>query len=399
MRAVLAFALQAWAARAQPPPLPDAKTLYERAQATAKSFHSLQFAVEMTMEPGLPGAPMNMTTEMSSAYLNPGKTRTEAKAAGATFLDVSDGENTWVYSSVGNQYAKIPAAQGPGAVMAAMGVNLPDMSSIHTSHKTIGEDSIEIEGQKHDCWIVEVQIGEVPLPVPSAQNGRTQPKITNAVMRSWIDKKLGLDIETTLVMSMQMGGPDIKMRQKIVKKSIRIDQPIDEALFTFTPPPGAAEVKELKLAGPVAAKPELTGKPASAFEVQSMEGKTFSLAALKGKVVLLDFWATWCLPCRRSMPALDKIALDFKDSGLVILGVNSGEDREVVDAFLKKTPLGYPAVLSGESGILEAYRVTAYPTFVLIGRDGKIVANEIGFRDEDQLRQMIDRAGLLANKQ
>jgi thiol-disulfide isomerase/thioredoxin len=99
------------------------------------------------------------------------------------------------------------------------------------------------------------------------------------------------------------------------------------------------------------------------------------------------------------MPVLEKISIEFKDSDLVILGVDSGEDREVVERFLKKTPFGYPAVLSGESGILESYGVTAYPTFILIGRDGKIIANDVGFSGEDQLRQMIDKAGLVATKQ
>jgi thiol-disulfide isomerase/thioredoxin len=96
---------------------------------------------------------------------------------------------------------------------------------------------------------------------------------------------------------------------------------------------------------------------------------------------------------------LEKISLEFNNSDLAILGVDSEEDREVVEEFLKKTPLGYPAVLSGESGILEAYQVRSYPTFILIGRDGNIIANEIGFGGEDQLRQMTDKAGLVPTKQ
>jgi outer membrane lipoprotein-sorting protein/peroxiredoxin len=393
MRAVVAFAFMSYIGTAQP--LPDAQTLYDRAQAAAKSLHSLQYSAEMTMQLGVPSGPIKSTTEV--AYLSPGKTRMEIKTSGTTMLDVSDGETTWVYNSMTKQYAKIPAAQGPAAVMAVMGIKLPDTSYIHTSYKTTGQETIDIDGQKYECWVVEMQISEFSFA--SGPNDKVAPpKVTGAVMTSWIDKKLGIDVQFTFAMTMQMGGKDIEMNQKVVKKGLKIDQPLAEAMFTFTPPPDAKEVKELNLFG-MAAKSDLTGKPAPAFEVKTISGETFSLATLKGKPVLLDFWATWCRPWRRSMPVLEKISIEFKNSDLVILGVNTGEDREVVEEFLKKAQFEYPAVLSGESGILESYKVTAYPTFILIGRDGKIVANEVGFGGEDQLRQMIDKAGLISKKQ
>ncbi|HML18285.1 MAG TPA: redoxin family protein [Bryobacteraceae bacterium] len=388
MRLAIAFALILSVAAAQP--LPDAQTLFERAQQISKSFHSLQFVAENVTETPFPGAPMNVTTETQSAYLNPGKTRMEVKAPGVTFLDVSDGETTWVYNSMAKQYVKIAAAQGPEAVMAAIGVKLPDPSSVKVTYKTTGDQAIEIDGEKHDCWVVEAQIGEMTLP----SSDKAPPKMTGATMTYWIDKQIGIDFQMTMAMKMAIGGKELVMHQKTTKKSVKIDQPLAESLFVFTPPPDAKEVKELSIFGTPAAKPDLAGKPAPAFEVKSIEGRTFSLAALKGKPVLLDFWATWCAPCRKSMPVLDQISRETKSSDLVILGVNTGEDREIVEKFLQKTPFEYPAVLSGESGILESYEVTAYPTFILIGRDGRIITNEIGFGGEDQLRELIGKAGL-----
>jgi thiol-disulfide isomerase/thioredoxin/outer membrane lipoprotein-sorting protein len=397
-RAVIVFAFTASVCAAQQ--LPDGQTLYDRAQAAAKNFHSLQYEVETTLETGLPAAPIKMTTE--SAYLNPGKTRNEIKTSGITMLDVSDGETTWVYSSAAKQYTKIHAAQAPAAFAAAMGLKLPDLSSIRPSYRTTGEQTIEIDGQKHECWMVEMQIGEIPLPFPQAgpagQNVKA-PKMTGAVMTSWIDKKLGIELQTTLALKMEINGTEMQMHQTMLKKNIKIDQPVDEALFTFTPPPGVKEVHELNLFGAVAPHPDLAGKPAPAFEVKSIGGESYSLSALKGKPVLLDFWATWCAPCRKSMPALEKISADSKNTGLVILGVNIGEDQKIVEEFLKKTPFGYPAVMSGESGILESYQVTAYPTFILIGRDGKIAGSQIGFGGEDQLRQLIGKAELVPKKE
>src|ERR1035438_10028709 len=388
MRAVVAFAFMSYIGTAQP--LPDAQTLYDRAQAAAKSFHSLQYSAEMTMEMGVPPGPIKSTTEV--AYLSPGKTRMEIKTSGTTMLDVSDGETTWVYNSMTKQYAKIPAAQGPAAVMAVMGIKLPDTSYIHTSYKTTGKETIDIDGQKYECWVVEMQISEFSFA--SGPNDKVAPpKVTGAVMTSWIDKKLGIDVQFTFAMTMQMGGKDIEMNQKVVKKGLKIDQPLAEAMFTFTPPPDAKEVKELNLFG-MAAKSDLTGKPAPAFEVRTIGGEAFSLSKLKGKPVLLDFWATWCGPCRKSMPAVEKMYQDFKEQGLVVLAVDAGEERATVEEFLKKTPMPYPVALSGESSITESYHVGAFPTFVMIGRQGKIAAHLIGYGGEAVLRDMAQKAGL-----
>jgi thiol-disulfide isomerase/thioredoxin len=98
------------------------------------------------------------------------------------------------------------------------------------------------------------------------------------------------------------------------------------------------------------------------------------------------------------MPSVEKIYAEYKDRGLVALAVNTGEERQLVDAFVNKTPFAYPVALSGESGILEAYQVTAYPTFVLIGPDGKVVAHEIGFNGEQMLRRMIGKAAFASSQ-
>ena len=146
----------------------------------------------------------------------------EIKTSGTTMLDVSDGETTWVYNSMNKQYAKIPAAQGPAAVMAVMGIKLPDTSYIHTSYKTTGQETIDIDGQKYECWVVEMQISEFSFA--SGPNDKVAPpKVTGAVMTSWIDKKLGIDVQFTFAITMQMGGKDIEMHQKVVKTRLKID--------------------------------------------------------------------------------------------------------------------------------------------------------------------------------
>jgi len=136
-----------------------------------------------------------------------------------------------------------------------------------------------------------------------------------------------------------------------------------------------------------------TGEP-KVIELNRSHGSAIAsvTSALKGKPVLLNFWPTWGAPCRQSVPSLERLYADYKDRGLVVLAVNAGEERDAVREFLKKTPLAYPAVLGSDAGILKDYHVTAYPTFVLIGRDGKVAAYEIGLGGESVLRTLLEKA-------
>jgi thiol-disulfide isomerase/thioredoxin/outer membrane lipoprotein-sorting protein len=373
---------------------PDGETLNEQAAAAVKRLHSLQYKEEMTTETAFGDQNLKMTTESSRAVLNPGKMRVESKVQGLTMLIVSDGESTWTYSSMNNEYTRKSAALGPQGVMDAMGMGamMPSLADVHLTPKTTGEESVVIDGQKHDCWVVHTDIGAMVLP--AAAKGA---KISDGTMTSWIDKKLGITVQSDISMKVAIpGGISTQTHVKTVMKDIEIDAPIADSIFTFTPPQGAKEVEKLSLFGAMGATPDLAGKAAPDFTVQTVDGKPYSLSALKGKPVLLDFWATWCGPCRKAMPSVEQISQDYKDQGLVVLGVNAGEDRDTVREFLKKTPMAYPAVLGGESGILKNYQVTAYPTFVLIGSDGKIAAYEIGFNSQEMLRAMLQQAGLKA---
>jgi thiol-disulfide isomerase/thioredoxin len=129
---------------------------------------------------------------------------------------------------------------------------------------------------------------------------------------------------------------------------------------------------------------------------KTMSGDSLSLVSMRGKVVLLDFWATWCKPCVKSMPELDAIYRDYQKLGLVVVGVSvdQGKDREKkVKKFLDKKPVGYPIVVDGDSNASwEAFNVAALPTLYLIDRDGSIVDRWTGVVDMTAVRTAVDRA-------
>jgi thiol-disulfide isomerase/thioredoxin len=123
----------------------------------------------------------------------------------------------------------------------------------------------------------------------------------------------------------------------------------------------------------------LYGTQAPDVHMWSIDGTEYGLTSLRGRYVLLDFWAVACGPCRDSMPALEAIHRDYRDQGLVILGIDVGEERPTVEIFLNKTPASYPIVLDTSSDVAKLFHVLVVPTFMLIDPDGKIVDGQVGF--------------------
>jgi thiol-disulfide isomerase/thioredoxin len=326
------------------------------------------------------------------AIQNPGKARVELEL-GAGNLMVSDGESTWTYRPSTKLYTKITAAQAPDGVAANLAaLDVLGFFEDQKSAKTVRTESIAIDGQTFDCWVIS---SSVKIPVGAAMGGT----LSEGVMTTWIDKKILLAVQEVIAYSVKIapaaGAAPVEYQAKLkqVVRSLKVDQPVPATLFAFVPPPDAKEQP-----AQVAGRTDLTGKDAPTFKVVSMDGKAFSLDSLKGKTVLLDFWETWCGPCIRSMPTTDKLYAENKNNGFVILGVDVDESRETVEKFLSTKPLPYPVVLGTQSGIPAAFGVTVFPTFVLIGPDGKIASHQFGF-NESALANILKNAGLAQTAQ
>jgi peroxiredoxin len=125
---------------------------------------------------------------------------------------------------------------------------------------------------------------------------------------------------------------------------------------------------------------------APALILTDEEGKkTWRLSELRGKVVLVNFWATWCPPCRKELPSMERLWRQFKDAGLVVLGVNVGETGDEVFAFSNglETPLTFPLLLDEESRVAQSWPVTGLPTTYLVDKQGRIAFRAIGGREFD----------------
>jgi thiol-disulfide isomerase/thioredoxin len=177
-------------------------------------------------------------------------------------------------------------------------------------------------------------------------------------------------------------------------QSLKINEPIPASAFNVTPPANATKVsaKSFLSSAGVVVTLALVGKIAPPFELKGADGKTYKLADFRGRVVILDFWATWCGPCRASIPTVDDFYQKNKDRGVVVFGVNVGEEADVVNRFVKTNDVHYPVLLNAGSDVASLYKVEVYPTLAVIGRDGKVTACELGFAGAGALKRLLTNA-------
>jgi thiol-disulfide isomerase/thioredoxin len=368
---------------------PDAATITRQVQEATKQRKSIEYVREISGEVTLDGNPITEVVaagrripvassigKQSVALQNPGKARIDLQLGGGSLL-VSDGESTWTYRPSTKTYTRIAAAQTPDGVAANLAVlDVLGFFADSRTTRTAREESITVDGQTYDCWVLT---SNVKIPAQAAMGGQ----LSDGIMTSWIDKKLLFEVQEEIAYSIKVlpaaGAAPVEYQSKIrqITRGLRVDQPVAPNLFAFTPPPDAREQAPQSAGNRL----DLTGKDAPTFRGVSLDGKTYSLETLKGKTILLDFWASWCGPCLRSMPVVEKLHNDFRADGLVVLAVDVGETRETVEKFLKTKTLPYPVIMGDEAGIPAAYAVNAFPTFVMIAPDGKIAAHQIGFME------------------
>jgi peroxiredoxin len=122
------------------------------------------------------------------------------------------------------------------------------------------------------------------------------------------------------------------------------------------------------------------GQNAPALTATTLDGETFDLAKQRGKVVLVDFWATWCTPCVAELPHIREAYEKYKARGFVVLGVSMDDDEGPVRQFVKRNVMPWPVCAPGPEGenpIAEAYNVAGIPATFLIDREGKVVAKQV----------------------
>ena len=135
-------------------------------------------------------------------------------------------------------------------------------------------------------------------------------------------------------------------------------------------------------------------EPAPRFRAKTLEGEQFTNSSVKGKVVLFQFWTTWCPYCKSEESLVNDITAEFADKGLIVLAVDVAESKRKVLQYLKEHPRKCRIVLTEDTNLAAMYQANSYPIYVVVDRDGNIVDTQRGAGGERSLRRMLEQAGL-----
>jgi len=123
------------------------------------------------------------------------------------------------------------------------------------------------------------------------------------------------------------------------------------------------------------------GEEAQDFTLKQLDSDNLRLKELRGQVVLLNFWASWCAPCRKELPLLDDMHKKYEDLGFTVLGVNTDNDPQLAKDVLAKIPVDFPNVLDSDNEVVEQYKVEAMPSTYIIDRLGKVRYVHLGYKE------------------
>ena len=141
-----------------------------------------------------------------------------------------------------------------------------------------------------------------------------------------------------------------------------------------------------------------TGQPAPRFRAKTTAGDQFNNASIKGKIVLFEFWTTWCKYCEEEASLVDDVAKEFSGKGLIVLAVDVLEPDQKVKKYLVEHPRLVPIVLTKDTNLAAMYNAQSYPIYVVIDRDGNIAGEQRGAAGERALRNLLRRAGIESNE-
>ncbi len=384
-------------AQAQGKVEPEAEKLLDESKAAMRKVRDASMEIDQTDQTGAKKGTVSLILEANAQSPFPvGAYRVAVlDAKGGKGKEwASDGKTLWLVDHAAKKVSALelmPGTMPPPEVISLMpiGFFLSEPFGAKVVSLVLKGDS-EIGGVK--CRVVE-QTQEIALPGGDGPPGKVTLTFRRHVGPDLLVRKLDAKIK--------IQGPETKEETLVSEyRNLKTNAGLKPADMAVKAPEGYAQVKgsydALGLRDPEERMPKLkaeVGKPALAFDLKTPAGKAVSLESLKGRVVLLDFWATWCGPCKMAMPGIQKLHEKYKDKPVTIIGVNCmEEDEKAALKYMEEKKFTYTLLLKGDD-LVKGYGISGIPTLILIGKDGNILSSMVGFDPslEESLSKAIDQ--------
>ena len=317
------------------------------------------------------------SAELEIALLGDRKYFVRMKANGEESIAVSDGEHTWKARPSKKQWMQVAAAalktrdsEGPdprsrdlySSLTLTLAGRYIALAKLADNPEITGQEDIKVAGRKIPCFVLRART-------------------------AGMEHELWIDRERFVVLQHKEKGESNGMHAEIQLKvsAVEVNSPLADSWFQFQPGKGWSEAEMLLLPGEE--RSLLTGSRAANFTLKTLEGEPVALDETKGKVVVLDFWATWCPPCREELPSVEKLRQEFAGQ-VEFYGIND-EDSGTVKDFLKKHGYEMTVLMDGRRAVHRQYGVSSIPTMLIIDKQGVIREQLVGSRSESNLRQAI----------
>ena len=315
-----------------------------------------------------------------------GQWREKSVSGSGTHVRIFDGKDLLEMEEHGDEYMRSKRQpKDPDPEPSPYGFGDPVWSkAVEVQRKPCG-----LSGVDHSCVVVDAPL----KPWVRAGTNRHNRKMVDGSTRIVLDTETGLLISSRSVEVIDDGTSSYQSDTSYVLKRMSYGASADAAIFKL-PSGDLREVKELSEWNAAKIKKQLVGRAAPELSLTDLKGKPLTLASLKGRTVLLDFWTTWCGPCRADGPSLEKLFRRYGEKDLMIVGISVSEEREIVEKFLNEHPHTYPIALSSENELPLPYQISVFPTYIVIDRDGTVTAAVEGDKGFGDLRKLLKKAGL-----
>ncbi len=385
---VMTVALVSAAAAAPIEVKPDARPVFDRLARHYQSVPGVATTIEMRVK--MTGQMAQDTTSTFELRAAPPNHLLLTHTSGELGIDISStGSEYLVHLPMMHRYTVEPAPSTMTELVkkitmtegsaggAEMTLPLMFMAEDPAAALGLHFRTFELLGQERlgNELMDRVRLGGVDLPIDVWVQADGAP---------WV-RQITPDYSNFVAQMKAQGMGDMSIELVVKYKNAEAKQmPVESFVFT---PPKTSKKSERLVDAPAAAQANdpraLIGHHAPAIELARLNGESVSLAQHRGTdVVVLDFWATWCGPCKRGLPVVDRVTRQFKDQNVVFYAVNLAEPKPLVETFMKQAKWDFPVLLDEKGLVGRAYRAASIPMTVIIGKDGVVEQIHVGYNRE-----------------